>query len=1007
MLTPLGVIPRQLSLKNFLSYRQASLDFRGLHVACISGPNGAGKSSLLEAIAWAIWGHSRAAAEDDVIHQGGLEVQVNFVFEHNRQVYRILRTRRRNQFSTLEFQVQTEAGYRVLTQRGMRATQQLICQHLRLDYDTFVNSAYLRQGRADEFMLKRPGERKQILADLLKLEQYDHLAERAKDRMREAKAQIGVLQGQIGNLEQRLQQRSEIAQNYQGLQTFLTSLNQSQQSLQQQLEQLHSQAQLRQIWQQQWDLQRQQQGHLQEALERLLAEQLALTRQLQAVETVLEQADAIATHHQRLQQLQTQELALSAQFQQYQQMQGQQGQLERQYQTRQTALVDRLRQVQHQQRGLEAQLQECQPLLAKSAEIKAALEQLRAARARLRHLDDLQLQVAPLLKRRQILQGDLERTQTRLSTRLEELCSTEQQLQQHQARQPQLVQSVLEVSQTLEYLERRRTYQDQVREKGLERRSFMERLQANQRTYEAQLAQVDQKILLLSQPDAVCPLCDRPLDQHHWQLVLERQRLQQKELQEQIWVIREQLSASEREIQVLRQEYRDLEAELNRYSPTLQQRGHLEAQLNSSAEVQSRLRQLEAERQQLESCLSENSFALEVQQELTQIDQTLEQLAYDDRDHALVRGQVDRLRWAEIKQAEIEQTRRRHDRLLAQQPELAAQSQALLAEQAALEQSPLHQQLRQVEQTLAHIGYSVEVHQQLRREIQTLQPWQLRFQALEQAQHQQPELHQRLADLTQLVQSRTQEVEHLQVQVTQLEENLAQTPDPQEALRQLEGQLQAQQIQRDYTLAQSGSLQQQLEQLDQVQQQLLTCQQALHAAHGQVRIYQELAYAFGRNGIQALMIENLLPQLEAETNHLLSRLSGNQLHVQFVTQRASRRQNKLIDTLDILIADTRGTRPYETYSGGEAFRVNFAIRLAIARLLAQRSGMALQMLIIDEGFGTQDAEGCDRLISAISAIAPDFACILTVTHIPHFREAFQSRIDVVKTEEGSQILLSV
>ncbi|HTL89312.1 MAG TPA: SbcC/MukB-like Walker B domain-containing protein, partial [Leptolyngbya sp.] len=100
-----------------------------------------------------------------------------------------------------------------------------------------------------------------------------------------------------------------------------------------------------------------------------------------------------------------------------------------------------------------------------------------------------------------------------------------------------------------------------------------------------------------------------------------------------------------------------------------------------------------------------------------------------------------------------------------------------------------------------------------------------------------------------------------------------------------------------------------------------------------------------------------------------------------------------------------GTRPYETYSGGEAFRVNFAIRLALARLLAQRSGTALQMLIVDEGFGTQDQEGCDRLVAAINAIAPEFACILIITHMPHFKEAFQSRVEITKTHNGSELML--
>jgi exonuclease SbcC len=204
-------------------------------------------------------------------------------------------------------------------------------------------------------------------------------------------------------------------------------------------------------------------------------------------------------------------------------------------------------------------------------------------------------------------------------------------------------------------------------------------------------------------------------------------------------------------------------------------------------------------------------------------------------------------------------------------------------------------------------------------------------------------------------------------------------------------------------------------QLENLQTQAEQEQQQLQEYRRQYRVYQELAQAFGKNGIQALMIENILPQLEAETNQILSRLTGNQLHVTFVTQRTgksakSRSSNsiknaKLIDTLDILIGDARGTRPYETYSGGEAFRINFAIRLALAQLLAQRSGTALQMLIVDEGFGTQDREGCDRLIAAINAIASDFACILAVTHMPQFKEAFQTRIEVHKTANGSQLSL--
>jgi exonuclease SbcC len=195
--------------------------------------------------------------------------------------------------------------------------------------------------------------------------------------------------------------------------------------------------------------------------------------------------------------------------------------------------------------------------------------------------------------------------------------------------------------------------------------------------------------------------------------------------------------------------------------------------------------------------------------------------------------------------------------------------------------------------------------------------------------------------------------------------------------------------------------------LEHLNQQRDSKAQELESCHYQAQLYAELMQAFGKKGLQTLLIENLLPQLETETNAILTRLTSHQLHVQFITQRSSRRsaQDKLIDTLDIRIADIRGTRSYETFSGGEAFRVNFAIRLALARVLAQRSGSPLQLLIVDEGFGTQDHEGCDRLIAAINAIAQDFACILIITHMPQFKEAFQTRLEVEKTTTGSQIRL--
>ena len=94
------------------------------------------------------------------------------------------------------------------------------------------------------------------------------------------------------------------------------------------------------------------------------------------------------------------------------------------------------------------------------------------------------------------------------------------------------------------------------------------------------------------------------------------------------------------------------------------------------------------------------------------------------------------------------------------------------------------------------------------------------------------------------------------------------------------------------------------------------------------------------------------------------------------------------------------------FSGGEAFRIDFAIRIALSKLLAHRAGAPLPTLIIDEGFGTQDSNGLEKLKEAIISIQDDFEKILVVTHIEEFRDAFPTRIDIVKTVDGSTIQIN-
>ena len=114
----------------------------------------------------------------------------------------------------------------------------------------------------------------------------------------------------------------------------------------------------------------------------------------------------------------------------------------------------------------------------------------------------------------------------------------------------------------------------------------------------------------------------------------------------------------------------------------------------------------------------------------------------------------------------------------------------------------------------------------------------------------------------------------------------------------------------------------------------------------------------------------------------------------------------MIETLDIKIADELGTRIYDMYSGGETFRIDLALRIAVSRLLVRRAGASMPILIIDEGFGTQDNVGLEKLIEAINAIQDDFEKIFIITHLEELKDRFPVLINVTKTPDGSVASIS-
>ena len=311
-------------------------------------------------------------------------------------------------------------------------------------------------------------------------------------------------------------------------------------------------------------------------------------------------------------------------------------------------------------------------------------------------------------------------------------------------------------------------------------------------------------------------------------------------------------------------------------------------------------------------------------------------------------------------------------------------------------------QLKRLEEQIKELDYDPATRQQMFRESQNLEAFAQQEQLLEQAEAGLPGAKDAEEQNSALAARRREEL-------TEMETQAAKTKGALARLTTLEAEFtQEEQLEREIgirvqqSIDRQGYLRGQVERQESLADELRSETARLNALQDEQSIYQELAVAFGRQGVQAMLIETVVPRLEDETNLLLGRMTDNRMNVKLETQRDRASGNgDPRETLDIIVSDELGPRGYEMFSGGEAFRVNLAMRIALSKVLAQRTGAPLPTLFIDEGFGTQDAIGRERILDVISAIGNDFEKVLVITHLDDLKEAFPVSIEVLKDVNGS------
>lgn len=902
------MIPCRLQIKNFLSYGNEiqSIDFTPHRLICLSGKNGHGKSALLDAITWAIWGQARkpfgsGKADESLLRLGQDSMFVTFDFLMNGIRYRIKREYTHSYgkpYSGLEFGIlDVESNvFKPLTDKTIRSTQQKIEDTLRLDFDSFINSAFLRQGQSNEFSKKSAKERKDILGTILGLGTYELVRARALDKIRIANNEKNILNTLQESTAKDLVQEPQLNQE---LEQLTTTLREVEILLKEQATIL---------------------VRVQSEKETILNKQKQYLRILFNIETIeQERARTIhilkqlivtwrSVHKQSLVNTNTQD------------MYNKKAVLTKIIDDHQQAF-HRLIELKEHALGIKTQIQELEKLHqhAYSQEV----QRLTLAAEKVVHEEHNCLTF-------------LTDTQKQLAIITQELKT-----------QADTIHTWHEHKKANAHLNR---FFETTQAQFIKRKSYYQKFIAQGNWLTTELRTLTQKYTVTkSHHNPACPLCEQQLSASQKNKLNTQFACQEALIQHKIGRLR---TITEQLKKLLIEQHTHLEQLKKEHDLHVQQLVQLDEAYKKQAVLEKKSDEVSA------------SVALYTRQ--------LEQLS-TKKQRAL-----DTLRTFELQQKDAIKNDGNYEALLKK----------LATVEVAIQKTTYDSQAtHKAQQELKDIVALIALHEQLH--------------------HEQVRQKQRLNDVSILITTLkkmnldTHNLLHEKKAYDALQEELAALEPVQTAATGAQRELTQK---KELLLEQKGTLHSKHAFILQQKEVSSANKNLLNILDTTLHDYQAIAAATSKDGIQALLIEDAIPEIEQEANALLSKLTNNQAQL-FVESLRDLKKGGTKETLDIKISDAMGIRPYELFSGGEAFRIDFALRIAISKLLARRAGTALQTLIIDEGFGSQDEEGLSLIMDCLHRIQDDFHKIIIVSHLPSMKDQFPVQFLIEKSPNGSKVTI--
>lgn len=1006
------MIPIELHIKNFLSYGEEpqKIDLSQVRLACLSGLNGHGKSAFLDALTWVLWDKARnGISTRQLLRIGARDMEVDLTFDLEGQRYRVMRRYRQGGTTRVEFHLlnNSTAEWVNLTTPGKRETDRKIADVLRMEYSTFINSCFLVQGRANEFSRKGPADRKRVLEEILNLNHYERLAELARKKARETKIQLDLISHQLGADLAEIKTMGDVSCTVDQLkiesQKFTDKLEQGNSKLvelrenrtqlvaeKRELENVESQIEL--IRAELKDLINQKDGETKSAVEanQILADREQVKKDFQLYEDYMKDEQQMTRKLVRLRDLERS-----------------QSQLERAVENIKGNLEINQTRLFTQKEQILLVFKESDKLLSKRQEVEKGYADLIHAKKQEENKEFSHKQYEILRESQKTIDSKILRDRSRLEAQLEAL-------RQKMADLKVVADQEGDLTEQLKIAKEKITGVQKLKVQHEETIAMISELGRNeiQISVKHKLLKENQKedrgkiALLEETEEAHCPLCELSLDNDRRNSILEGLSNKVQSSIENTREVKAELRRLREEQSRLDHMCSDWQKDLDGEMQVRHQMALVQSARDHSVQAKKDFERTEMTATELQSKIEGNFFNLELQHKFDAVLMELKKLAYDREEHRLIRTKVSELQYWDAEKARLKEAQQRRDDAEQLMPEVLRPLTELTAElEGGNFAASERQKIEELTVEITGLEYNARKHQSVQVNLKLLTNAPQKVEQIRSAMKQLNSSHSRLDLVETTLVKRKEHLQNLFVRKQSLSARLEQIGKVQTNIKSWENEIKRTEHNRQKSQALLVAANLKLARVDQLEKGLVDIRETQQNSKKSYKLFGVLAEAFGKDGIPALIIENAVPEIESEANALLSRLTEGRISL-FINLERETGEGEARETLDIGVSDELGIRSYELYSGGEAFRIDLALRVALSKLVAGRAGIPLRTLIIDEGFGTQDTEGLRNMVNALQEISKDFDRLLVVTHLESVKDAFPTRIEVTKHPElGSRLEL--